>query len=129
MDSICAGPGRQAAPAWQISNVLAELEHAGDTDVVRELIEAFVQDSAARLEKIKRAAASGDLGVLAAACHALKGSALVMSADRVSQLTAGIEACAAAGEDADYPAMVRELERMLEQTRLAMISHQRALAR
>ncbi len=129
MNAASLESGKGSPAAWRVSDVLADLEREGDGEFVRELIDAFLRDSAVRLESMRRAASSADLGALAAASHALKGSALLMSADRLAQLGADLERRSSAGETWDYAALVDELEGAFAETRAAMISYERALTK
>jgi HPt (histidine-containing phosphotransfer) domain-containing protein len=108
---------------------LADLEREGESEFVRELIDTFLRDTAARMESMRKAAASADLEVLAACSHALKGSTLLVSADRLAELCWEIEQDAAEKKHRDYPAMVAQLDRVLQETREAMVSYAEALSR
>jgi HPt (histidine-containing phosphotransfer) domain-containing protein len=114
---------------WRLAGALADLERAGESEFVRDLIDAFLRDTATRLESMKRAAASMDLDALASCSHALKGSMLLMSADRLAELCCDIEHHAAGRKHWDYPAMVDQLDLVLRETREAMVSHADGLPR
>lgn len=120
---------RQPPVPWRLSGALADLERGGESEFVRDLIDAFLRDSAERVASMRKAAASADLEALAKCSHALKGSALLMNADRLSELCCQIQQHAAGGKPRDYLAMVDQLDGALGEAREAMISHADALAR
>ena len=119
---------RPPAP-WRLAGALEDLERAGESEFVRDLIDAFLRDTATRLESMRKAAASMDLDALAACSHALKGSMLLMSADRLAELCCDIQRHAAKREHWDYLAMVDQLDLVLRETREAMLSHADGLPR
>jgi len=114
---------------WRLAGALADLERAGESEFVRDLIDAFLRDTATRLESMRKAAVSMDLDALAACSHALKGSMLLMSADRLAELCCDIQRHAAKREHWDYLAMVDRLDLVLRETREAMLSHADGLPR
>jgi HPt (histidine-containing phosphotransfer) domain-containing protein len=120
---------RRPPVPWRFAGALADLEQGGESEFVRELIDSFLRDSAERVESMRKAAASADLDALAKCSHALKGSALLMSADRLTELCCEIQQHAAGGKNRDYLAMVDQLDVALRETREAMSSHADALAR
>jgi HPt (histidine-containing phosphotransfer) domain-containing protein len=120
---------RRPLVPWRLSGALADLERAGESEFVRDLLDAFLQDTSTRLESMRKAAASTDLDALAACSHALKGSTLLMSADRLAELCRDIEQLAAGRKHRDYLAMVDQLDLVLRETREAMISHAGGLPR
>ena len=130
MDAIHSDDiGQQPPVSWKLSGALADLERDGELEFVRDLIETFLRDTAARLENLRKAAAAEDLDALAACSHTLKGSMLLMSANRPAELCCEIQMQAAEKKHRDYLAMVDRLEILLQETRKAMISHADALAR
>ena len=114
---------RKPPVPWRLSGALEDLERAGESEFVRNLIDAFLRDTATRLETMRKAAASMDLDALTACSHALKGSMLLMSADRLAELCCDIQRHAAKREHRDYLAMIDQLDLVLRETREAMISH------
>jgi HPt (histidine-containing phosphotransfer) domain-containing protein len=119
---------RRPPVRWKLAGTLADLQRDGESEFVRELIDAFLRDSAERLESMRKSAASADLDSLAKCSHALKGSALLMNADRVAEMCCEIQQQAAGGKPRDYLAMVDQLELAFRETREAMISHADAAA-
>jgi len=68
-----------------------DLERAGELEFVRDLMGAFLQDTAVRLESMRKAAAPADFEALATCSHALRGSALLVNANRLAELCREIE--------------------------------------
>ena len=130
MNAIDSGDTYRRPPVpWRLSGALEELERNGESEFVRDLIEAFLQDTATRLESMRKAAASTDFEALAACSHALKGSTLLVNADRLAELCCEIQRHAAGRKHRDYLAMVDQLDLVLRETREAMTSHAAALSR
>ena len=130
MNAIESGDTCRRPPVpWRLSGALADLERDGESEFVRDLIDAFLLDTATRLESMRKAAASADLEALAACRHTLKGSTLLVNAFRLAELCGEIQRQAAGKKQRDYLAMVDQLELVLEETREAMIAHSDALAR
>ncbi len=120
---------RRRPVPWRLSGALADLERAGESEFVGDLIDTFLRDTATRLESMRKAAASMDLDALAACSHALKGSMLLMSADRLAELCCDIQRNAAGRKHLDYLAMVDQLDVALQETREAMTFHANGLPR
>ena len=123
------GSSRRPPVPWKLSGALADLERDGESEFVRDLIDTFLRDTATRLESMRKAAAAADLDALAACSHTLKGSTLLMNADRLAELCCEIQRQAQAKNNRDYLAMVDQLELVLRETREAMMSHADALTR
>ena len=70
---------------------LKELREPGQPDPLKELVDLFARDAHPRLQAMQQAYDDGDLPKLAAAAHALKGSASNLGARRLAQLCAGLE--------------------------------------
>jgi HPt (histidine-containing phosphotransfer) domain-containing protein len=100
--------------------VLADLERDGEREFVRDVIDTFLQDTATLLESMRRAAACADLGALAAYGHRLKGSALLMNADRIAELSRDIEQHASLWIKRDRLAMIDQLDLAFQEVRGAM---------
>jgi CheY-like chemotaxis protein len=90
---------------------------AGGADLVSKLIDQFVKEASSLVERITRAATTGDSQTLKAAGHGLKGTSLTIGAKRLAMLGGAVEAHAmtqpgAAVDAALVKAMVEELERV-----------------
>jgi two-component system, sensor histidine kinase and response regulator len=77
---------------------LRNLREAGQPDPLGELIDLFLKDSRPRLQKMELAVGQRDNESLAAAAHAIKGSASNLGARRLASLCANLEKCAKADD-------------------------------
>ncbi|MGA3097431.1 MAG: Hpt domain-containing protein [Bryobacteraceae bacterium] len=125
----CNDSGRQPPVPWTLSGVLADLERDGEFEFVRDVIDTFLRDTATLVESMRKAAARADLVTLAACGHTLRGSAPLMSADRLAELGREIEQRAGRGEERDCLAMIDRLELVFQEAREALNSLQTALPR
>ena len=125
----CGDSGRRPPVPWRLSDALADLERDGEWEFVRDMIGAFLRDTAVLVENMRNAAARADLIALAACGHKLKGSAPLMNADQLTELGREIEQHAAGGIRRDYLAMTDQLELVFQETREALHSYETALPR
>jgi PAS domain S-box-containing protein len=77
---------------------LRDLREAGQPDPLSELVELFLKDSRPRLERMETSVAEADKQALAAASHAIKGSASNLGARRLAALCASLEKIANSGD-------------------------------
>jgi CheY-like chemotaxis protein/HPt (histidine-containing phosphotransfer) domain-containing protein len=77
---------------------LRSLRQPGQPDPFRQLGELFLRDAQTRLQQMESALAASDAARLAAAAHALKGSASNLGARRLSALCAALERQGKAGD-------------------------------
>lgn len=66
---------------WPELLLLRELQPPGQPDVILELINDFLTDSARRIEKLHGAAAAGDWRDVGHEAHTLKGSAALLACE------------------------------------------------
>ena len=102
-----------ASPGGSIDfNVMDELRQmlGGSTEPLVGLIDSYLQDSPALLEKLTAAAAAEDLNGVARAAHPLKSSSKSLGAMRLSELCKSLEAEASAGAVEDLPVKTRTIE-------------------
>lgn len=93
----------------------AALHRAGDdAGFLGELIDLFLEDAALRMELLRDGTRDGDVGVLRAEGHSLKGSASAIAADRVAELAHGLERCGHDGDLTGATELMQALERELE---------------
>ena len=87
---------------WNSSAVdeLRALQDPGESDLVAELLEMFRGNVAPLLVRLREHAAHGDLAEAHQIAHRIKGSALNLGAERLSQAAAELERAAAGGEGA-----------------------------
>jgi HPt (histidine-containing phosphotransfer) domain-containing protein len=63
----------------------------GDRELLRDIIQLFLEDTPPRLTALRHAVAAGDARAIRAEAHALKGSAGNMSAHRLVEAAATLE--------------------------------------
>jgi HPt (histidine-containing phosphotransfer) domain-containing protein len=83
--------GCDSPVVWEFPEALRLLAECGDTGLVEELVAIFQADTIARLKVLGRAVAAGDLDVVRAEAHSIKGSALQVGAGRVAELCKQME--------------------------------------
>ena len=95
-----------------------------DLELLRELVELFLEDCPAMLEEVGQAVAAGDTEALYRSAHTLKGSVGVIAAPVVSELAFQLEQMGRSGDlstsagsfaalDAEVARLVAELEALL----------------
>ncbi len=79
--------------------VLAELRASvqGDTEFVRELVDAYVADSAGCIDAIEAAADAGDVDAMVRPAHTLKSSSATLGAMTLSATARTLEVAARSG--------------------------------
>lgn len=111
-----SGPIDQAAFAR-----LGALQREGEPDIVAEIVELFLVESARRRAELIAAIGAGDLRKVARSAHTLKGSAANLGATGLVELCAAVEALAKTGEPFESAphlvAIGAELERVNEALR------------
>lgn len=126
----CSNNEVPAQPSfWTGSDVLTDLERNGEWIFVKELIDTFLKDAATRIETMRSAASATDTAALAASSHTLKGSALLMNAVPLVELSAEIERCAKRNEPRDYVGLVDRANLALADLGQALISYAQGLPR
>lgn len=96
---------------------LAKVRQIGGPQLLARLIDSFLEHAPARLE----AACHGDLGEVERATHSLKSTAGNLGARRLQFLAERIESLSAAQDPAAVTALLGELERVFEATRVALV--------
>ncbi len=91
---------------------IAQLRRSGPSFLER-MIGIFLDQGPPKLEAMGRAVDSGDLETLATTAHALMGTAGMVGAHRLSELSRRLEAAAASGADCRAP--LRQVERGYDQ--------------
>ena len=80
-------------------NLVAALERVdGDTELLAEIMEMFLEDAPPMLQDIQDALDAQDAETCASVSHTLKGCAGNFSADRVHELAARVNAAASDGD-------------------------------
>ncbi len=99
----------------------------GDFELRNLLVETFVRDSGALLERVERALADGVRGEVEFAAHALRGAAANLAAGCVVHAASDVERAAAAGDlsaaRAGQAVLVVEVARLLAVLRQTDVPH------
>ena len=82
----------------------------GDSALLDEVLQIFLDDTPSILEKLRRAAAERDLKALLFSAHALKGSAANLCASRIQAAAAKLEIMAKEDRLGDVEAQVSAIE-------------------
>jgi HPt (histidine-containing phosphotransfer) domain-containing protein len=85
-------------PVWDLIGGLKDLFLEGDTEIVGEILELYLSDSAALLAEILVAREQGQFDQMAALLHKMKGSALQAGALRLAAQVKAAELAARAGD-------------------------------
>lgn len=96
---------------------LRENAAPGEPDLVAELIDMFLVDAPALLDRARGALAAGDVAGASRAAHALKGNAASLGAGPLSAACGAAEREAREGRAPDLEPIARELERALAAAR------------
>lgn len=88
----------------------------GDAEFTAELLEAYTEDTAGRVEALALAIAHGDMRAIIAESHTIKGSSANVGATRMQVLSARIEAAARRGDTANLASDCHKLA--VEMTRV-----------
>ncbi len=89
---------------------LRALEAGSASGFVARTIRTYLESSSDLLARIQEAGASSDAAALAAAAHTLKSSSAQLGACRLSELCAGLEASASAGQSDGIGEVVSRIE-------------------
>jgi two-component system sensor histidine kinase/response regulator len=83
----------------------------GNVDVIRQVIELFIENSTSTIDSLRIAIECGDARTVEFRAHSLKGSAGTLTAKEVADIASEIERLSRAGELGRVPALFAELER------------------
>ena len=120
IDSLCAPPGGTSGSAdvppadvdptraIDLDRLLAGFD--GNARLVRDVVDVFLQDAPATLERIRDAARARDARALGAAAHTLKGSAGLFAQGRAYDSARRLEQLARAGDLAGAGAACADVE-------------------
>ncbi len=120
---VCAGAagppclaeaGADGAPEAIDPSVMASLDAALGAGTAAEIIDAFLIDVPARLERMRALAAAGACGQLAREAHALAGSAGTLGVRGLAAAARSLET-GLAGSGADLPARLEPLQVLAEE--------------
>ncbi len=82
----------------------------GDPEIIAEVIKVFLEDTAAQLEGIRKAAAAGDAQSLNALAHTVKGSSGNVGGMAMSAAAKSLEIAAKEGRSTDFVPLASKLE-------------------
>jgi HPt (histidine-containing phosphotransfer) domain-containing protein len=105
-------PPSTAPPAdepWDWSRALATVQ--GSEELLREIIEAFLEEAPRQIEAMRRAIEESDAPLLRRAAHTVKGSARYFGADHAFDLAMRVESLATGGDFREAIPAVELLER------------------
>jgi CheY-like chemotaxis protein len=105
-----AGSGDDAP--WDSAEALEAV--AGDTSLLKEVVEAIVQESPGLLAEMHRAVEAGDAPALAAAAHKLKSSVDFVGARRVFETVRRLEQMGGDDQMQDAADVLAELDELIE---------------
>ena len=127
MRAVHGSGDAQTPPApWAGSNVLMDMERNGEWNFVKELYDTFLKDTASRIESMRKAAAAADVTALAYHSHTLKGSAQLVNAVPLVELSTEIERYARLNERRDYLSLIDRLDLALSEVCHAMTSYEQS---
>lgn len=107
-------------------DVADALQRLGDDrDLLREIIQIYLEDSPAMMDNMHASAASGDAAVLQRAAHSLKGLASTLSAFDVVGAAARLEHMAASHQLHDAEQLVAEVQRRVTELNEAVQAYLR----
>ena len=88
-------------------------------DLVKEVIDIFMEDTPARLVALRASLSSGDMENATLQSHSIKGAAATVSAERMREVALDMEKACREGVDADHVmSMLPSLEREFEELKL-----------
>lgn len=99
---------------------LRRLEAPGQTALVGELLRGFLADLPVRAGVMRTALAGGDLGRVAEAAHALRGTASTFGARRLTAVCCDLEEAARGGKHREVEALVASLDEEFAAIQLAI---------
>jgi len=118
MNTELAGEGASVgAQLRQLDESLALSRVGGDVDLLKEVIELFLDDYPSTLEKIKSAVAASDASALEHSAHSLKGSVSTFGASRAFEAAFTLEKQGRSRDLTGAPAGLLQLEQALEALR------------
>ena len=89
---------------------LRDLQEEGEPDILKELIELFLEDVPSQLEALREAEEREDAKSVERTAHTLKGSSGNLGAVRMAAVCAELEGIGRSGDLAPAPALISGLE-------------------
>ena len=97
-----------------------EVQAPGETDLIAEMVEAFLADAPTYLVQLTNALACDDAEALASAAHALKSGAGYLGARELQSLCVVLENLGRSGHTTGAGVLAEELQMTFEHTRKAL---------
>lgn len=94
---------------------LRSLAEATDISLLQEIFDAFLGDSAMRLQSLRDALRAGDAQVLKQAAHALSGSSANIGARQMARLSHELEVLGAPGQGGSLESAARLINQLEEE--------------
>jgi two-component system, sensor histidine kinase and response regulator len=117
IDAVLAGAPASARPAPSLETATQSVDvsgllagFGGRSDLVAEVIDVFLADAPVMLTRLRKAVAGTDSREVAAAAHAIKGSAGLFSQGEAFEHARALETRARAGDASDAAAACEEIE-------------------
>jgi PAS domain S-box-containing protein len=105
----------------QLDEALALSRVGGDVELLKEVVELFLDDYPAAFERIKQAVASRDASALEHNAHSLKGSVSTFGANRAFEAALALEKQGRSGDLSDAQASLHRLQEALEALRPELV--------
>jgi CheY-like chemotaxis protein len=105
----------------QLDEALALSRVGGDIELLKEVVELFLEDYPSTFEKIKKAVAAHDAAALEHSAHSLKGSVSTFGANRAFEAAFALEKQGRSGDLADVQNSLLNLEQALEALRPELV--------
>ena len=105
----------------QLDESLALSRVGGDVDLLKEVVELFLDDYPSTFEKIKGAVVSRDATALEHHAHSLKGSVSTFGANRAFEAAFALEKQGRSGDLSEAPDGLAQLEKALEALRPELV--------
>jgi len=99
---------------------LLELQEVGEPDILKELIELFLNDVPPQLVALNEAGEAGDAHSVGRIAHTLKGSSGNMGATRMTAICSELEDVGASGDLSRAPELLERLEEEFGRIRMAL---------
>lgn len=96
------------------------VEEIGDADLVRQAVQAFLDEVPDRLAAIRVALAGGDPQELRSAAHALGSPAAMLGAVAVSRVSKALQAAALEESTEECPTLVDDIVEVTQRTEVEM---------
>jgi HPt (histidine-containing phosphotransfer) domain-containing protein len=106
---------------------LARLHDLGGRELVRRMIDLFLDNASKRIEAALEGESAGDIDAIGRAAHSLKSSAGNVGAGVLEKLACRIERLAAEKQSATISALLRDLEKAFEQVKAGLEEAKRGL--